>query len=151
MRRGDCAPFIPGLSDRLRLRRQDERLRSKLVMSPPPRAAALVLLAAVLVALGTRHGASACDSLAVLPSATAEGLGGMYGKNADRHFNEAQPVAVVPRMTHAPGTIITLDSGLVLPQASQPLPYAVCFLCVSHVSFYGTKPPICRPKSPMVR
>eukprot|EP01046_Picozoa_sp_COSAG06_P096142 COSAG06_NODE_42246_length_383_cov_1.271127_1_plen_55_part_10 len=30
--------------------------------------------------------ATACDSLAVLPFATADGLGAMYGKNADRHY-----------------------------------------------------------------
>jgi hypothetical protein len=60
--------------------------------------------------------ASACDSLAVLPSATADGLGGMYAKNADRHYTEAQPVAALPRLTHAAGSTITLDSGLIVPQ-----------------------------------
>ena len=75
----------------------------------------------LLVAASARTGA-ACDSLAVLPSATAEGLGGMYGKNADRHYEEAQPVAALPRITHAKGEMITLDSGLVLPQV--PLTYA---------------------------
>ena len=42
-----------------------------------------VCLAALYVA-----DASACDSLSVLPSATVDGLGGMYGKNADRHRTE---------------------------------------------------------------
>jgi secernin len=40
----------------------------------------------------------------------------MYAKNADRHHNEAQPVAAVPRQTHAKGATITLDTGLVIPQ-----------------------------------
>ena len=64
----------------------------------------------------------ACDSLAVLPFATADGLGGMYGKNADRHRTEAQPVAAVPRMHHPAGATITLDTGLTLPQV--PVTYA---------------------------
>ena len=62
--------------------------------------------------------ADACDSLAVLPTATADGLGALYAKNADRHYVEAQPVAVLPRMTHPAGTVITLDSGLKIPQVS---------------------------------
>jgi dipeptidase len=66
----------------------------------------------------------ACDSLAVLPSATAEGLGGLYGKNADRHYSEAQPVAALPRMTHPPGATITLDSGLVVPQVRTTFAHA---------------------------
>jgi dipeptidase len=36
--------------------------------------------------------------------------------------DEAQPVAVLPRMTHPAGTMITLDSGLEIPQV--PLTYA---------------------------
>ena len=35
---------------------------------------------------------------------------------------QAQPVAAEPRATHPPGTMITLDSGLVIPQV--PLTYA---------------------------
>ena len=62
--------------------------------------------------------AAGCDSLAVLPFATAEGLGGLYAKNADRHYTEAQPVATMPRMAHAAGAIITLDSGLQIPQVA---------------------------------
>jgi dipeptidase len=68
--------------------------------------------------------ALACDSLAVLPSATADGIGGLYGKNADRHYSEAQPVAALPRLTHAPGTTITLDSGLVVPQVRTTFAHA---------------------------
>jgi hypothetical protein len=68
--------------------------------------------------------AAGCDSLAVLPSATADGLGGMYGKNADRHYTEAQPVAVLPRMTHQAGDIITLDSGLKIPQVATTYAHA---------------------------
>ena len=68
--------------------------------------------------------ATACDSLAVLPSATADGLGGLYGKNADRHYNEAQPVAALPRMTHSPGEVITLDSGLKIPQVATTFAHA---------------------------
>ena len=49
-------------------------------------------------------------TLAVLPSATVAGLGGMYGKNADRSRTEAQPIAVHPRATHPPGATITLDT-----------------------------------------
>jgi hypothetical protein len=48
--------------------------------------------------------ALACDSLGVLPSATAPGIGGMYGKNADRDRHEAQPVAAVARATWPEGT-----------------------------------------------
>lgn len=59
---------------------------------------------------------SGCDSVAVLPSATENNLGGMYAKNADRHRTEAQPVAAVPRQTHPKGSTITLDTGLVIPQ-----------------------------------
>ena len=68
--------------------------------------------------------ATACDSLAVLPFATADGLGAMYGKNADRHYSEAQPVAALPRMTHPPGTTITLDSGLKIPQVATTFAHA---------------------------
>ena len=75
----------------------------------------LLLLCAVPAAL-------ACDSIGVLPSATADGLGGFYGKNADRHRHEAQPVAAVARATWPEGAQITLDSGLVIPQV--PLTYA---------------------------
>ena len=42
----------------------------------------------------------------------------MYGKNADRSRTEAQPIAVHPRATHAPGSTITLDTGLVIPQVN---------------------------------
>ena len=51
-----------------------------------------VCLAALYVA-----GASACDSLSVLPSATVDGLGGMYGKNADRHRTEVCSHFEAPR------------------------------------------------------
>jgi len=57
-----------------------------------------------------------CDSLGVLPSATADGIGAMYGKNADRHEHESQPVAAVARATWPEGATIALDSGLVIPQ-----------------------------------
>ena len=70
------------------------------------------------------HGPSrihACDSLALLPSATADGLGGLYAKNADRSRNEAQPLAVHQRTTHPAGTTIQLDTGLTIPQV--PLTY----------------------------
>jgi len=80
------------------------------------------ILLALLAAYLAVAPAAGCDSLAVLPSATAEGLGGMYAKNADRHRTEAQPVAAVPRQTHAKGSTITLDTGLVIPQV--PLTYA---------------------------
>ncbi len=78
----------------------------------------------LLLALATHRiaGTGACDSLAVLPFATADGLGALYGKNADRQYTEAQPVAAVPRMNHPAGAVITLDSGLQLPQV--PLTYA---------------------------
>ena len=76
----------------------------------------LLLCAALLPA------ALACDSIGVLPSATADGIGGMYGKNADRNRHEAQPVAAVARATWPKGATITLDSGLVIPQV--PLTYA---------------------------
>ena len=62
------------------------------------------------------HLALACDSLAVLPSATADGLGGLYAKNADRSRNEAQPIAVHPRANHKKGEEITLDTDLKIPQ-----------------------------------
>ena len=62
--------------------------------------------------------ALACDSLAVLPSATADGLGGMYAKNADRSSHEAQPISVHSRKSHAPSEMITLDTGLKLPQVA---------------------------------
>ena len=60
--------------------------------------------------------------LGVLPSATADGIGGMYAKNADRSRHEAQPVAAVPRKHHAAGETITLDTGLTIPQV--PVTYA---------------------------
>jgi hypothetical protein len=75
-----------------------------------------------LAVSASRFFANGCDSLAVLPSATADGLGALYGKNADRHYTEAQPVAVLPRMEHPAGAIITLDSGLKIPQV--PLTFA---------------------------
>ena len=49
------------------------------------RAAAMVATAAL-----TATTALACDSLSVLPTATAPGMGGMYGKNADRHRTEVR-------------------------------------------------------------
>ena len=49
-----------------------------------------------------------CDSLSVLPSATVDGLGGMYGKNADRHRTEVRLSRTVVidarRPTHRPRT-----------------------------------------------
>ena len=82
---------------------------------PPPMLRLLLLVASAV-------GGRACDSVAVLPFATADGLGALYGKNADRQYKEAQPVAAMPRMTHPAGAIITLDSGLKIPQV--PLTYA---------------------------
>jgi hypothetical protein len=55
-----------------------------------------------LLLLGLPVGLS-CDSLGVLPSATVPGIGGMYGKNADRNRHEAQPVAAVARATWPEG------------------------------------------------
>ena len=75
-------------------------------------------MAVVVTASGWLEQVGACDSLAVLPSATVDGLGGLYAKNADRHYTEAQPVAVEPRMAHEAGEIIMLDSGLKVPQVS---------------------------------
>ena len=40
---------------------------------------------AVLLCAALLPAALACDSLGVLPSATADGIGGFYGKNADRN------------------------------------------------------------------
>jgi secernin len=62
--------------------------------------------------------ALACDSFGLLPSATADGLGGLYAKNADRHRTEAQPLAVHPRATHSAGEMIELDTDLKLPQVA---------------------------------
>jgi hypothetical protein len=76
----------------------------------------------LLLLVASAVGGRACDSVAVLPFATADGLGALYGKNADRQYKEAQPVAAMPRMTHPAGAIITLDSGLKIPQV--PLTYA---------------------------
>lgn len=61
------------------------------------------------------HTAFGCDSLSVLPQASHSG-GALYGKNADRHWNEAQPISVHHRMNHPLGTNITTPSGVVLPQ-----------------------------------
>jgi hypothetical protein len=82
------------------------------------------LLFAASCLLLAHHRVTACDSLAVLPSATADGLGGLYGKNADRDYIEAQPVATVPRMKHTPGEVITLDSGLKIPQVATTFAHA---------------------------
>ena len=81
----------------------------------------LLLVCSCLLFVGQ---VTACDSLAVLPSATADGLGGLYGKNADRVYTEAQPVATVPRMHHKPGEIITLDTGLKIPQVATTFAHA---------------------------
>jgi len=75
-----------------------------------------MLLSLLLTALVGITPTSGCDSVAVLPSAAEDNLGGMYGKNADRHRTEAQPVAAVPRQTHPKDSKITLDTGLVIPQ-----------------------------------
>ena len=88
----------------------DGATRGESSMAPIMIAGIALLLTAI------PHAALACDSLAVLPSATVAGLGGMYGKNADRSRTEAQPIAVHPRATHPPGSTITLDTGLVIPQ-----------------------------------
>ena len=84
----------------------------------------LGLVVALLGALTRTTPALACDSLAVLPSATVDGLGGLYGKNADRHYTEAQPVVALPRLTHPLGELITLDSGLQVPQVALTFAHA---------------------------
>lgn len=53
--------------------------------------------------------AAGCDSLSVLPSARVDGLGGMYGKNADRHRTEVRLSRTGRR--HRPTTRRHADRG----------------------------------------
>ena len=104
------------IMDRRQLRRR--RFACHPPLSVNMRAAVKVLrCSSLLLAVCWRlQEVAACDSLAVLPSATVPGLGGLYAKNADRHYTEAQPVAVQPRLAHSADEVITLDSGLKIPQ-----------------------------------
>ena len=87
-------------ADAERERRRLAQLRARISMGDPterrsaawPCCCVSELPTSLMLAL---HLALACDSLAVLPSATADGLGGLYAKNADRSRNEAQPIAVL--------------------------------------------------------
>eukprot|EP01006_Ploeotia_vitrea_P029043 TRINITY_DN61655_c0_g1_i1.p1 TRINITY_DN61655_c0_g1~~TRINITY_DN61655_c0_g1_i1.p1 ORF type:complete len:447 (+),score=39.05 TRINITY_DN61655_c0_g1_i1:17-1357(+) len=60
-----------------------------------------------------------CDSLAALPRATNSDSALIYAKNADRFWDESQPLHVEPRKKHPPGSVIRTLSGVTLPQVEE--------------------------------